>query len=239
MIRLFTSNRLEILADALGRVLEKPLASSLDKEVILVQSKGMERWVSLQLAERHGICANCRFPFPNAFVQAMFQAVLKCPTQSSLFDPGMMTWRVMNTLPSLVEKPEFETLRVYLTTGRDDLKLFQLSERIADLFDQYLLFRPAMMVQWEKGKARHWQALLWRQLVRGNAQEHRVARARLFFEVMEESAEAPPGLPARTRAASQSVSPFRSWPEGSCSLVGRRRSRGALRARAITSAQSD
>jgi len=54
----------------------------------------------------------------------------------------MMTWRVMNTLPSLVEKPEFETLRVYLTTGRDDLKLFQLSERIADLFDQYLLFRP-------------------------------------------------------------------------------------------------
>ena len=197
MIQLFTSNRLELLADALARVLEKPLATPLTKELILVQSKGMERWISLQLAERHGICANCRFPFPNTFVQEIFQTVLKGPTQSSLFDPGMMTWRVMNTLPSLVEKPEFATLRVYLETGRDDLKLFQLSQRIADLFDQYLLFRPGMMVQWEKGKARHWQALLWRQLVRGNEQGHRVARAKLLFEVLEEYAEAPPGLPAR------------------------------------------
>ena len=177
--------------------MEKPLATPLVKELILVQSKGMERWISLQLAERHGICANCRFPFPNTFVQEIFQTVLKDPPNPRFSIPEMMTWRVMKALPSLVEKPEFETLRVYLETGRDDLKLFQLSQRIADLFDQYLLFRPAMMVQWEKGKARHWQALLWRQLVKGNEQEHRVARAKEFFKVMEESAEAPPGLPAR------------------------------------------
>ena len=43
LIHVFTSNRLEILADALARVLEKPLATPLAKELILVQSKGMER----------------------------------------------------------------------------------------------------------------------------------------------------------------------------------------------------
>ena len=49
-LRLFTGNRLELLAEALARVLETPLASPLDQEVIVVQSKGMERWVSMQLA---------------------------------------------------------------------------------------------------------------------------------------------------------------------------------------------
>ncbi|MFH1480516.1 MAG: exodeoxyribonuclease V subunit gamma, partial [Pseudomonadota bacterium] len=68
-LRLFTSNRLEILAERLGEVLRTPLASPLASEIVVVQSRGMERWLSMQLAERHGICANFRFPFPNAFVQ--------------------------------------------------------------------------------------------------------------------------------------------------------------------------
>jgi hypothetical protein len=57
------------IAEKLAEVLSAPLSSPLTPEIIIVQSKGMERWISLQLAERHGICANCRFPFPNTFVQ--------------------------------------------------------------------------------------------------------------------------------------------------------------------------
>jgi exodeoxyribonuclease V gamma subunit len=62
---LYTSNRLKILADKLAHVLSAPLASPLQPEIILVQSKGMERWVSMELARHNGICANCRFPFRN------------------------------------------------------------------------------------------------------------------------------------------------------------------------------
>ena len=145
--RVFISNRLEILADQLGRVLQDALPSPFDPEIIVVQSKGMERWISLQLAERQGICANCRFPFPNSFVQEIFQGVLKNLTKPALFDPGVMTWRVMRVLPKLIGEPAFEPLRIYLESGRRDLKRFQLSQRIADLFDQYLLFRPEMMFQ--------------------------------------------------------------------------------------------
>ena len=74
-LQLFTSNRLETLADTLAEMLREPLASVLDEEIIVVQSKGMERWVSMQLARRHGICANFRFPFPNAFIHEIFQKV--------------------------------------------------------------------------------------------------------------------------------------------------------------------
>jgi len=195
--RVFTSNRLEILADQLGRVLKQTLPSAFDPEVIVVQSKGMERWICLQLAERHGICANCRFPFPNTFVQEIFQGVLKNLPEPDLFYPGIMTWRVMKALPKLIEEPAFEPLRIYLESGRSDLKRFQLSQRIADLFDQYLLFRPEMMFQWEKGKAKHWQAMLWRELVQGHEHEHRAALAKEFFTAIERGIEPPAGFPRR------------------------------------------
>jgi exodeoxyribonuclease V gamma subunit len=196
-LRVFTSNRLEILADQLGRVLQETLPTAFDPEIIVVQSKGMERWICLQLAERHGVCANCRFPFPNTFVHEVFQGVLKNLPKPNLFDPGIMTWRVMKALPKLIEKPAFEPLRIYLESGRGDLKRFQLSQRIADLFDQYLLFRPEMTFQWENGKARHWQAMLWRELVEGHEHEHRAALAKELFTAIERGTELPPGIPTR------------------------------------------
>ena len=72
-LNLYTGNRLEILTEKLAGVLSSPLASPLQKEIILVQSKGMERWVSMELARYHGICANYLFPFPNRFVYDIFE----------------------------------------------------------------------------------------------------------------------------------------------------------------------
>ena len=74
-LNLYTSNRLEVVAGKLAEVLSSPLASPLQKGIILVQSKGLERWVSMELARHHGICANIRFPFPNHFVYRIFRAL--------------------------------------------------------------------------------------------------------------------------------------------------------------------
>ncbi len=84
-LRIFTSNRLEALTDALADVFDTPLPSPLEPEIVIVQSKGMERWVSMALARRHGVCANFRFPFPNAFVYETFKkAIPELPDQSVL-----------------------------------------------------------------------------------------------------------------------------------------------------------
>jgi exodeoxyribonuclease V gamma subunit len=195
--RVYTSNRLEMLSDLLARVLGEPLPSPFDPEIIVVQSKGMERWICLQLAERQGICANCRFPFPNAFVHEIFQVVMGNLPTPSMYDPEIMTWRVMKALPLLIENSAFESLRAYLEGGLSELKRLQLSQRIADLFDQYLLFRPEMMFQWEKGKAEHWQALLWRSLAQGHEGGHRAALAKQFFGAMGKKADQIRGLPRR------------------------------------------
>jgi len=196
-LRLFTSNRLEILAEALADVLRTPLASVLDKEEIVVQSQGMKRWVSMQLAERHGICANCGFSFPNAFVYDLFRKTISGLPEFSPFDPKIMTWRIMEILPSCVTRPGFESLRIYLGDTLANLKRFQVSERIADTFDQYLLFRPEMIFRWESGKENHWQAVLWREMVKGSEVKHRAALGRAFLEAIEEPSTEMKGLPER------------------------------------------
>ncbi|NLI82702.1 MAG: exodeoxyribonuclease V subunit gamma, partial [Deltaproteobacteria bacterium] len=150
--RLYTGNRLDILAKKLAEVIRPPLASPLDTEVILVQSRGMERWLSLQLARELGICANCRFPFPNAFVEEIFRCVVPGVPECSVFDPEYAPWRVMEVLPDLLGAPGFESLARYLDEPLHSLKWVQLAARIAETFDHYLVYRPDMITRWDSGE---------------------------------------------------------------------------------------
>jgi exodeoxyribonuclease V gamma subunit len=185
MLRLLTSNRLEVLSEVLAEVLGRPLSSALDKEVVVVQSKGMERWISMELARRHGICANFRFPFPNAFVYEMFRNVLEEVPEISPFDRKIMTWKIMKLLPACIEKQGFETLKNYLAGPEGDLKRFQLSECISEIFDQYLVFRPEMIFDWENNKESHWQAVLWRALVSEIGSGHPAKFGKVFLESLD------------------------------------------------------
>ena len=182
-LRLYTSNRLEILAQRLAEILKRPLASPLDKEVIVVQSKGMERWVRMELALYHGICANLRLLFPNAMMHEIFREAFKDLPEDSFYNPAIMTWKIMNILPARIKMPGFEGIRSYLGDHIRHLKWFQLSERIADTFDQYLIFRPEMILSWEEGKGDHWQALLWRELVKGHEKSHRAVLKKAFMDL--------------------------------------------------------
>lgn len=164
----YTGNRLEILADRLAECIRRPLSSPLTPEIIVVQSKGMERWLSMEIARRHGVCANIRFPFPNAFLDELFRIMLPEYGEAPVYDPEITAWRIMRALPECLDIPEFETIRHYLHDDDRGIKGYQLACRLADLFDQYLVFRPDMILAWEAGESGHgeepWQAELWRRL---------------------------------------------------------------------------
>jgi len=174
-IRLFSGNRLEVLIDELAEIFRKPLRSPLHKEIVVVQSKGMERWVSMGLARHLGICANTGFPFPNALLDEMCSRVLGNLPPSSPFDPTILVWKILRVLPECIQEPPFEPLRNYLQGDQLELKRFQLAQRIANLFDQYLVFRPDLVLAWDQGRGSSsgarandheaWQAALWRRLL--------------------------------------------------------------------------
>jgi len=186
-LKLYTSNRMEILAELLADVLKSPLKEPLASEIILVQSKGMERWLSMELAQRHGICANIRFPYPIHFVHSLFKEMIPDLPDHSPYEPTFMAWDIMGILPSLVDDPGFQVIKAYLEGGIHDLKQFQLSTRVADLYDQYLLFRPDMILRWDRGIDDHWQAILWRELVKKKGLSHRAVLHDKFIRAMGDS----------------------------------------------------
>ena len=174
-LNLHTSNQLDILAGTLAEITRIPAASPLEPEVIVVQSRGMARWLSLHLAGQLGICANCIFPFPNAFFTQTVQASLPDRPDTAAFEREALAWRIMGLLPHI----DLPSPKAYLQ-GDTGLKLYQLSSRVADLFDQYAIYRPEMLAAWEKGKLCYendgeelWQAQLWRGLMAQNRGAHR------------------------------------------------------------------
>jgi len=208
---LHASNRLETLAELLARVLAAPLDPMLP-ETVLVQSGGMQRWVSMQLARRHGVCANVRFPFPVGFAYEVCRTLLPDLPREYPLNQERMLWSIERLLRSLLGDREFAPLARYV---RDDsqLKTVQLAERIAFHFDQYLIFRPLWSARWEAGEtcgdfiqpahaaSEAWQARLWRELVRGASVrgaggEHRAALLKRAIAKLEKGS-VPTGLPSR------------------------------------------
>src|SRR5450432_1171377 len=94
-LHLHTSNRLENLFADLANIVARPLGNIFQPETIVVQSIGMGRWLSLRLAEAHGICANVRFPFPEKFVSDILRAPLSDAPTMNVFEREVMTWRIM------------------------------------------------------------------------------------------------------------------------------------------------
>jgi exodeoxyribonuclease V gamma subunit len=177
-LNIFTGNRLETLANRLSQMLKTPLSPALAAEIIVVQSKGMERWVSLEIARHNGICANVRFPFPNSFLQEIARQVLPEFPEASPFDPEILMFKIMKILPDCSRLAGFESLETYLADDATHLKRLQLSSKLADIFDQYQVFRPEMIFRWEQGPngehaPERWQAQIWRRLVQNQQNLHR------------------------------------------------------------------
>ena len=188
-IKLYTSNRLEELANQLTVALDAPLSSSLAREVIVVQSRGMARWISLRIAQISNICMNCEFPFPRAFIGRILRAFFPTMADEEEFSVDSMTWKINRLLPALALQKEFALVKNYLDK-EDGLKAFQLSEKIARLFDQYLVYRPEMLMGWERDrKENDWQAILWRTLAGEGDPLH---LARMHESLSERLASEPP-----------------------------------------------
>src|SRR5690606_35298787 len=106
------SNRLEALVAILVERLSQDapeLSSPFEPIEVVVGSRGMERYLRHALAERLGICANVRFPFPTA---ALDRAVH--PEGSGGIDPWsppVLAWALLEVLPEVAEMPEASALR--------------------------------------------------------------------------------------------------------------------------------
>ncbi|MCU8394357.1 exodeoxyribonuclease V subunit gamma [Vibrio vulnificus] len=198
MFTVYHSNQVDVLKSLLVELIRlNPLQNPFDKEQILVQSPGMSQWLKMELAKEFGVAANIEFPLPATFIWDMFTHVLADVPKRSAFNKEAMTWKLMHLLPQQLALAEFSPLARYLQDDEEGAKLYQLSEKIADIFDGYLVYRPEWIRDWEAGKAvaeigdeHPWQPMLWQALydhtvALGQSPYHRANLYEHFIDSLE------------------------------------------------------
>ncbi|MEG0149556.1 MAG: exodeoxyribonuclease V subunit gamma [Comamonas sp.] len=171
-------NQTEALADTVLAWLAAHPLEVLEPEIVLVQSNGMAEWFKMRMAAAQGVCAAARVELPARFVWRSYRQILgadKVPRESPL-DETPMIWRLMRILPQCLEQPEFAPIASFLRPGEPQ-RLLQLAERLADLFDQYQIYRADWLDAWAQGQdvlrnpgrpdvpvpeGQLWQPSLWR-----------------------------------------------------------------------------
>ncbi len=178
MFILHSSNKTENLVAHLTTVIQNvPLASPFEKEVFLIQSQGMERWLSQELTNHFKVWANYQFLFPGKFFSSLAQKI-DASLNDATFDRNLMLWRIEALLRRL-DSDSFLPLKQYLSGGNSSLKRYQLARHLAQIFDQYQMMRPDMLTAWQKGDSlyhtatEYWQKTLWQQISAQTGNKHR------------------------------------------------------------------
>ena len=228
------ANRLEDLRGLAVEWMRRQPLGPLENETILVQSNGIGQWLKLALAEDPknggaGIAAALEVMLPARFLWQAYRTVLTHVSQNadavpetSPFDKSRLVWRLLRLLPTLAGQPVFEPLAQFLEIDRDQRKHYQLAERLADLFDQYQVYRADWLDAWANGhdvlitargehrpleEHQRWQPALWRILqddvaaTQGDTglNSSRAQVHQRFLKATEhlEGQDCPPGLPRR------------------------------------------
>jgi exodeoxyribonuclease V gamma subunit len=223
-------NQMELLRAAVFDWLRANPLGPLEEEIILVQSNGVAEWLKIALAEELGVCAATRVALPARFLWEAYRGMLgpeRVPKRSP-FDKDALTWRLMRLLPELLGKEQFAPLRHFLSDGDPERRL-QLAERLADLYDQYQVYRADWLTDWAQGTDQLrrpggdpiplapdqcWQAQLWREVHESLPPERRWSgRATIhqqFMAAVDEDRLPAQRLPRRVVLFGMSTLPYQT-----------------------------
>ena len=170
MIYLYPANKMEnllVLLDKIQQVSPLPVFS---QETIVVQNAGMQHWLNLSLAKQRGISMNVRYALPAQFLWKLLRGLTSdenIPEQSP-YSREVLTWRIYTLLTSAIvyDDADFAPATSYWRGTSEDidcenvkaecekasLKCYQLAGQLADLYEQYLIFRPEWIDSWHNGK---------------------------------------------------------------------------------------
>ena len=164
--------RADRLVGALADALATPLPDPLAPEVVAVPSRGIERWISQELARRlgtgqlgsDGVCANVAFPFPGRLIRDAVATASGIRPEDDPWLPERLTWPLLAIVEDDPTASLLGPLRAHVSGhvrghvgGEDDdgtglARRLGAVRHVADLFDRYGVHRPAMIRRWRAGE---------------------------------------------------------------------------------------
>ena len=216
-IAVIHANKLESLLEVVTYWLKEHPLAPLEQEVFLVNNSGMAQWLKQNLAQNSalGIAASLDVKLPSSFIWQVYRSVLADKiSKEQLLARQTLVWRLYRMLPTLSVGAGFKILQQFLHNDTQARKRYQLAEQLADLYDQYQVYRADWLADWADGHdvlrdahgkhqilpdAHRWQALLWRHILDDVRIDNDliISRAAVHAEFMTQIDGAQPQLPKR------------------------------------------
>ncbi|MGY1714210.1 exodeoxyribonuclease V subunit gamma [Geodermatophilus sp. SYSU D01106] len=184
-LHLHRSESAQSLVDTLVHLLAAPRQDPFEPDVVAVPARGIERWITQQLAthlgatgKQDGICARVEFPRPDDLLLRVIAAASDEHRRAvDAWQPGRVVWSMLDVLDEvLLEAPNggsdwCAALRAHLTTadGSPSERRYGVAHRLTERFAGYAAARPHLIKAWHAGDDTapadlSWQPELWRRL---------------------------------------------------------------------------
>ena len=200
MLRLFQSNEMQNLAVAFCNN-EPEVRDPFNSSTVIIQSFELRYWLQLQITEFKGISSNIDFQLPASFLWNLYKSLTPeaADLDRSPYEREIMVWRLMRILKK--GQSLNQDISDYLEPEKKrNLRLYELSNELASMFDEYLMYRPDWVLEWESNKGdfaskeEESQASLWQELredLGGTSKLHRAALHKLAMSRINRDARFP------------------------------------------------
>ncbi len=150
---LYQSNSLTSLAEQFALSLKRYRVNPLKSESVIIQTTGMETWLTQQCARINNIFAAVDFTRPAKFLLKLNAILTGQSEERTVFESENMRWFIYR---EITENPQrYPLVEQYLSGGEGQLrqqKLFAFASETAEMLDSYILYRPDMLEAWEQDK---------------------------------------------------------------------------------------
>ncbi|MFY2762847.1 exodeoxyribonuclease V subunit gamma [Arenimonas sp. MALMAid1274] len=178
---MFRASRLEALLEPLDHLLAtQPPDAVLSPQTVVAAHPGMRQWLAGALAAERGpasVVANLDIVLPTTFLDGLARQVLgENAVSPRAWRRESLRWRVH----ALLDAPAHPSLQAYLAGPDRALRRFQLADRLARIYIQYMAYRPDWLEDWSYTRPTFPEAgfhpALWRQLRQSLKEPHRGER---------------------------------------------------------------
>ncbi len=163
-IELYFSNQLEELADKFAATVDlenQVKRNILEGPLTIVPNQNLKKWLQLTLAKKRSVFMNIDFQYLESGLWGLLAGLDRGAEKPEMIDGRFLRMLLLYGLQGLGQnEPEFTPLRQYLLEpdggkGPDyPVKLWQLTEKMVQLFEEYEFHRSGMIQQWLGNKNR-------------------------------------------------------------------------------------
>lgn len=198
MFKLYQSNNIKILKYIMFNIIKKKTIKKniFLKNIILISNNNISFILKMFLAKKFGICANFNFLLPAKFIWKVYKIIIPEIPEIYYFNKDNLIWVIFKLLPKLINLNEFVLIKKYLYKDYNYENLFTLSCKIADIYDEYLMYRVDWLKKWEKNEIvyeikdnfnQKWQLILWKEIIKYfiNKYNCKWNKSKIYYEFLK------------------------------------------------------